>query len=92
MSAPREFACHILPLAYKEKGEESISATIKYLTEHGFNEGQVGQLETARGWATSKNTWEEQKETFINEVTRTDLIRGEDFRKTFPELAPLLDM
>ena len=31
-------------------------------------------------------------ELFKEETERLDKIRGEDFRKTFPELAPLLDL
>ena len=52
----------------------------------------IQQLKDTNLWVDVEHNWEEEKEAFKNEINRVDLLRGEDFRKTFPELAPLMDL
>lgn len=89
MSTPDHLAAHILPSEYKEKGATSINNAIKILTTNKFHENQINQLRKTEKWVWSKNTWEEQRDKFREEIKRLDKIRGEDFMKTFPEIANL---
>ena len=90
MAAPVFLACHILPEEYKLKGKESIQQYISLLIKNKFGSWHRVQPEQSIEWLFSKNTWEEHKEEFRNEIKRVDNLRGEDFSKTFPELAGLL--
>ena len=90
MSDPLFIAPHALPEEYKNKGKESLKKYIKLLTANNFSIYHRVQPEQAINWLFSKNTWEEQKDKFRSETQRLDKIRGEDFSKTFPELAGLL--
>jgi organic radical activating enzyme len=91
MSVPEHFTCHILPEEYKMKGKASLESAIKLMQDKRFRTGSVQQLQDALPWALLYDTWDKHKYAFRSEVNRIDKIRGEDFRKTFPELAPLLD-
>ena len=91
MSTPEHYTCHILPEEYKVKGKESLERAINLLESTGFNPESVQQLKEALPWAMLYNTWDQHRYAFRSEVNRLDKIRGEDFKKTFPELAPLLD-
>jgi MoaA/NifB/PqqE/SkfB family radical SAM enzyme len=91
MSTPEHFTCHILPEDYKAKGQASLEGAIKFLKSNNFKPHQIHQLEDALMWAVLYNTWDNHKYAFRSEVQRIDKIRGEDFRKVFPELAPLLE-
>jgi hypothetical protein len=90
MSTPDHLTCHILPLKYKDIGKTSIEKTIKLLKDNKFSKQQISQISDTIPWIYSKHTWEQRREEFRREVKRLDAIRGEDFSKTFPELAPLL--
>jgi hypothetical protein len=90
MSTPDYLTCHILPLKYKDAGKNSIEKTIKLLKDNNFRESQIAQLTDTIPWIYSKDSWDNNKDMFRKEVKRLDSIRGEDFSKTFPELAPLL--
>jgi hypothetical protein len=61
------------------------------LAQHKFNKSRITQLQNALSWTAAYNTWDEQKLEFKNEINQIDSLRNEDFRKTFPELAGLLD-
>ena len=89
MSTPEHLTCHILPEDYKLQGIESVNKTIELLKSKGFTKEQVSQLEVCPQWIMSRNTWEEQKQKFREEVKRLDAIRGEAFIKTFPEIADI---
>ena len=91
MSTPEHYTCHILPEEYKVKGKESLERAIKLLESNRFKPGSIQQLKEALPWAMLYNTWDQHRYAFRSEVNRLDKIRGEDFKKTFPELAPLLD-
>lgn len=90
MSTPEHFTCHILPEEYKLKGAESLNHAIDLMKSKKFKPGAIQQLQDALLWAMLYNTWDQHKYAFRSEVQRVDKIRGEDFTKTFPELAPLL--
>jgi len=90
MSDPLHVACHVLPEEYKLKGKESLEECIELLRDNNFKNKQIEQPEQSLNWLFSKNTWEEHKTYFRSEIQRLDNLRGEDFAKTFPELAGLL--
>ena len=90
MSDPVHLSGHILPNEYKLKGKESLEKYIKILNDNKFKNKHLTQPEQSLNWLFSKNTWEEQKDKFRSEIHRLDNLRGEDFSKTFPELAGLL--
>jgi hypothetical protein len=92
MSHPEHLSVHILPDEYKSLGKASINRAIRQMESLNFTEDKVNQLSDTHVWADTASYWEEKKDEFKNEITRIDLIRGEDFRKTFPELAPLMDL
>lgn len=91
-SHPKHISIRTLPVDYKQQGKESIDRAITLMQENNFTEDQVTQLDNTRLWVDVEHNWEEEKEKFKTEINRVDLLRGEDFRKTFPELAPLLDL
>jgi organic radical activating enzyme len=91
MSTPKFLTCHILPPDLKIKAKESLEQTVKFLKSKKFKEHQIQQISDAIPWTMSKNSWDQQKVEFRNEVKRLDKIRGENFKKTFPELAILLE-
>jgi MoaA/NifB/PqqE/SkfB family radical SAM enzyme len=93
---PKHISVRTLPVEYKQRGKESVARAINIMRENcfndGLNRGHFAQLENTNLWVDGEHNWEEEKESFKNEINRVDLLRGEDFRKTFPELAPLLDL
>lgn len=89
MSTPEHVTAHILPPDLKEIGKQQIEATIKLMQSKNFSKEKIGQLESAIPWIFSKNTWEEQKIKFREEIYRLDKLRDEDFKKTFPEISSL---
>jgi MoaA/NifB/PqqE/SkfB family radical SAM enzyme len=88
---PQEFSGLILPKEYKEKAIENIVKLVGKMHSLGFREPVKSNLISLLKWIYSENTWDQYKETFKLEVNRIDRIRGENFEKTFPELAGLLD-
>jgi hypothetical protein len=61
------------------------------LGRNNFSKWKIALLQNALIWTTAYDMWDEQKVEFKNEINRIDNLRNEDFRKTFPELAGLLD-
>lgn len=91
-SHPKHISVRTLPPEYKQLGKESIAKAIALMHEKKFDEGKIRQLKDTNLWVDAEHNWEEEKDLFKKEINRIDLIRGEDFRKTFPELAPLMDL
>jgi organic radical activating enzyme len=91
-SHPKNISIRTLPTEYKQQGKESVDRTIALMYEKNFTKDQIKQLEDTKLWVDVEHNWEQEKELFKNEINRVDLLRGEDFRKTFPELAPLMDL
>ena len=90
MTDPVHISSHILPYDYKLKGKDSLEKCVKLLKDNNFKKSHIEQPEQSLNWLFSKNTWDQQKNMFRSEIQRLDNIRGEDFSKTFPELAGLL--
>ena len=91
MSTPEYLACHILPPDMKQKAKDSLEKTVNFLKSNKFKIQQVQQISDAIPWATSKDSWDQHKMQFRNEIKRLDKIRDENFKQTFPELAILLE-
>ena len=87
----RSLTCHILPPEFKLTGKESLEKVVGTLTSQRFKPHQISQISDAIPWLMSRDTWDKQKVEFRKEVKRLDKIRGEDFQKTFPELATLIE-
>jgi len=90
MTDPPHISSLILPHEYKLKGKASLERCIKSLKDNNFKNNHIERPEQSLTWLFSKNTWDQQKDKFRSEIERLDNIRGEDFSKTFPELAGLL--
>ena len=91
MSGPDHLSAHILPAEYKALGKESLLQLKQLLIDKKYKQDQVIQIDDTIRWVDSNNTWEAQKEMFRSETNRLDTIRGENFTKTFPELAVLME-
>jgi MoaA/NifB/PqqE/SkfB family radical SAM enzyme len=91
MITPPELSGLILPREYKEKAIDNIVKLIGKMHSIGYSNLAKSNLIALLKWIYSENTWDQYKETFKLEVNRIDRLRGEDFEKTFPELAGLLD-
>lgn len=89
---PKHISVRTLPIEYKQLGKASVDRTIALMHDNQFTLEHIAQLKTTKLWVDVEHNWEEEKEAFKNEINRVDLLRGEDFRKTFPELAPLMDL
>ena len=90
MTNPLHISSLILPYEYKLKGKDSLEKCVKLLKDNNFKIKHIEQPEQSLTWLFSKNIWDQQKDKFRSEIQRLDNIRGEDFSKTFPELAGLL--
>jgi len=89
MSSPEHVAVHVLPKEYKDQVVEQLELTMKYMKDLGFPDSHTEQIGNCIPWVLSRNTWEEQKKDFKEEIHRLDALRDEDFTETFPELASL---
>lgn len=90
MTGPEHLTCLFLPLEYKTKGKDSLKKCVELIKTNNFSDKHSTPFEEAISWLFSRDTWESQKHKFQSEIERVDNIRGEDFSKTFPELAGLL--
>lgn len=88
---PPEFSGLILPKEYKERAIDSIIKLVGKMHTRGFSMQAKLAITRLLNWINSEHNWDQYKDTFKLEVNRIDRIRGEDFEKTFPELAGLLD-
>lgn len=98
MSTPYHLSCHSMPESFKHVGNEKLERAIDILKENDFRDVQLSELEQAKSWALSHDTWEDKdqygytnKVRFRMEIERLDKIRGEKFENVFPELVPLLE-
>jgi len=89
MSTPEYLSSHILTPDLKKIAIQKIYKTIEFLREKGFEGNHITPLLDAVTWINFKNTWEEHKISFAKEISRLDMIRKENFVKTFPELSSL---
>jgi len=90
MSTPDFLTCHILPENLKMLGKQSVDKTIELMKNQAFSDSKIDQLRKTTQWIFSKNTHENHKQKFREEVQRLDVIRGENFVEVFPELESLI--
>ena len=57
MNAPEHLSVHVLPEDYKAQADQQLLLTMQYMRDLGFIEDQIQQIESARTWLNSKNTW-----------------------------------
>jgi len=91
MISPVYLTALALPVEHKIRGIEKIQQVINRMIASNYSKSQIAQLENAINWVNSDNTWEQYKTTFREEITRLDTLRDENFERTFPELADLLN-
>lgn len=99
MLDPLHLSCHVLPTEeFRNKGKDSINRTVQYMYDKGFGNEHTTLLKNSHAWVDSAHTWNDiyteeitYGDRFKSEIARLDKIRGTDFTKVFPELAPLLD-
>jgi hypothetical protein len=78
-----------LPPALKNQGSASINNLATRLENDNFFSVQL--IKNATRFAESENTWDTLKHKMRFEIAHKDNLRGEDFKKTFPELQLILD-
>jgi len=91
MATPTHLSCHILPMEYKDQAKIKLQNCVDRFTKENFTHEQTHEFVNGIRWIYSENTWEREKFNFFSEVNRLDRIRGENFSKVFPELAPLYE-
>ena len=97
MNSPEFLTSNILPQHYKEEGKIKILKLIDIMKSIGFTTIHHNGLQLVEGiidWAMAPNenyTWEKYKQKFQSTTEQRDKIRGENFVKTFPELADLME-
>ena len=86
-SNPTYFAATALPKKLKEL---YLPENLKLLDKmKKLNSGYM--IEPAINFTESTDSWEQQRESFLEETSLRDNIRNDSFVKTFPELATLMD-
>jgi len=91
MMTPEHLSAHILPRSFKEKGKDGMDKLLHILKINNIKQFNIDHIMSSVPWVDSLNSWKTEGEKFKSEVARLDKIRGENFTKVFPELAPLLD-
>jgi hypothetical protein len=91
MISPVQLTALALPMHLKIQGIEGITNVIERMKNMAFHQGQIQQLDDAKKWVLSDNTWEKYREDFIKETNRLDILREEKFADVFPELAELIE-
>jgi len=85
MATPEYFSSQVLPEHLKKIGTDNMERLAKVRSLGHISETNI------TGYANAEHTWQQEKENFQKEVSTLDKIRGEDFCKTFPELAEMMD-
>jgi MoaA/NifB/PqqE/SkfB family radical SAM enzyme len=91
MISPVQLTALALPPHLKIQGIEGLENVMDRMAKMGFGQNSIQQLENAKKWVLSDNTWEKYKDQFIEETKRLDEIREEKFVDVFPELAELME-
>lgn len=86
---PDYFCAHALPESLKAVGTQTNNKMYNFMMNNDWWSNV--HVRDAVNFANEQNTWEQQKEHFQHHIKRRDEIRGEDFLKTFPELAEMMD-
>jgi organic radical activating enzyme len=88
--SPIEFDPTILPIELKEIGNKNIEQLMNRY--HNSNERNIAALSSIMDYVSSKDNWDIDKSKFQKIIKDYDRIRNEDFCKTFPELASMMDL
>lgn len=95
MNSPEFLTSNILPQHHKEEGKIKILKLLDIMKSMGFirKPNTLNLVQGIIDWtmAPNQNTWEKYKEKFQTTTEERDVLRGESFVKTFPELADLMD-
>jgi len=87
---PSYYSAKSLPKSIKDQAKLDAE---KFIATNGDGfQGNTRLVTDAINFANNDNTWKENKEQFFKHTLYHDKIRGEDFKKTFPELANLEDL
>lgn len=92
LATPEFLSANILPDRYKIKARANLQELTKVMkVAFHENNNKLDPVTNSIAWLAADSTWDQYKEQFKAETLRIDQIRGEDFNRTFPELAGLLD-
>lgn len=86
---PSYFCAHAMPKNLKEIGNSNNQKLYNFMQNDNW--WPALHVKDAVSFANEQDTWDEQKEQFQHHIQRRDEIRNEDFCKTFPELAEMMD-
>lgn len=86
-SDPKHFCSKNLPWYIKNAGRHDINSFCNYLDYKQLKDF----LTEARTFTDSENYWDLYKEKLFLAIYKIDKTRGQDFEKTFPELANMLN-
>lgn len=89
-TTPWHISAQLLPVEYKDKGQEAINRAIKLMELSNFHSSKIDQLRNTTNVIYTEHTWDKHGKSFQNEILRLDNLRGENFAQTFPELKELL--
>lgn len=86
---PAWCSAQALPVGIKEVSSQKLNLLIDKFEELRFY--SIDNIKDGVRFANAEHTWEAQKNKFQMEIAHKDNLRGEDFCKTFPELATMMD-
>ena len=90
-TTPVYLSAKLLPNTLKQIGKAGLENTIEKFKEMKFDTSNISPLENVILGTMSQDNWDEQRDAFRQETRRVDALRGEDFVKTFPELASMME-
>lgn len=86
---PDYFCAHALPTHLKAIGTQNNNKMYNFMSNNDW--WPAMHIKDAVSFANEQHTWEQHKAQFQHHIQRRDEIRGEDFVKTFPELAEMMN-
>jgi hypothetical protein len=87
---PAYFAATTLPTEFKDLGRLNNTNLVNQMSGLGYT-SQLNLINSAIQFTDSVDNWDQHGPEFIQQILRKDDARGESFKKTFPELASMLD-
>jgi radical SAM protein with 4Fe4S-binding SPASM domain len=86
---PEYYIATALPKNIKDIATTKLKILHKYMIDNNWY--QAIHINDAIVFTNSNDNWDKQKDEFRHHTTRRDLFRNENFVKTFPELAEMID-
>jgi radical SAM protein with 4Fe4S-binding SPASM domain len=86
---PEYYTATVLPKNIKDIATPKLKTLHKYMIDNDWY--QAVHVNDAIVFTNSNDDWDKQKDEFRHHTTRRDLFRNENFVKTFPELAEMID-